>query len=69
LNKKKDYKETKKVLKLKENKIRLFDLLLILIVYLYLFGTFNFNLHISKKYVAVCIALKIELTNQIFGIY
>jgi len=36
--KKKDYKETKKVLKLKENKIRLFDLLLILIVYLYLFG-------------------------------
>jgi len=36
--KKKDYKETKKVLKLKENKIRLFDLLLILIVYLCLFG-------------------------------
>ena len=67
--KKKDCKEIKKVLKLKENKIRLFDLLLILIVYLYLFGTFNFNLHISKKYVAVYIALKIELTNQIFGIY
>jgi len=36
--KKKDYKETKKVLKLKENKIRLFDLLLILIAYLCLFG-------------------------------